>query len=112
ISNLGAQQLELFLDALVATVDVVDAVDQRLALGHQRGDHQAGGGAQVGGHHGGGLQLRHAGDDGGVALDQDLRTHAVHFVDVHEAVLEHRFHHGADAFGHGVHGDELRLHVG
>ena len=91
---------------------MVDAVDQGFALGHQRGDHQAGGGTQVGGHHRSALERRHAGDDGGVAFDQDLRAHAVHLVDVHEAVLEHRLDDGAGALGDGVEGNELGLHVG
>ncbi|MNF44971.1 hypothetical protein D3C84_260930 [compost metagenome] len=91
---------------------MVDAVDQGVALGHQAGDHQAGGGPQVGRHDWRALELRYAGDDGGVAFDQDLRAHAVHFIDVHEAVLEHGLDHRTGAFGHGVHGDELGLHVG
>ncbi|MNF83690.1 hypothetical protein D3C84_660170 [compost metagenome] len=34
------------------------------------------------------------------------------FVNVHEAVFEDRLDHGTGAFGNGVEGDELRLHVG
>src|SRR4051812_49033901 len=48
-----AERRELALEPLVAAVEVVDAVDDGLAFGHQAGDHQPGRGAQVGGHHGG-----------------------------------------------------------
>src|SRR5690606_896149 len=64
-ANLGTQQLELLFDALVAAVDVVDAVDQRIAVGNQRRQHQAGRGAQVGGHDRRTLETIHPGDDGG-----------------------------------------------
>jgi len=46
----GARQFPL--DALVAPVDVIDAVDDCFALGDQRGQHQRSAGAQVRGQHG------------------------------------------------------------
>src|SRR5690606_38157683 len=49
---------------------------------------------------------------GSIAYHQDLCAHAVHFINVHEAVLEHGLDHRTGAFGHGVHGNELGLHVG
>ena len=36
-ANLGADALELLFNALIAAIDVVDAVDHGLAVGHQRG---------------------------------------------------------------------------
>src|SRR5690606_8728091 len=65
----------------------------------------------VGGHYRGALERLDPSDDGGIAFDLDMRAHAVHFVDVHEAVLEDRLDHRASAFGNGVERDELRLHV-
>ena len=91
---------------------MVDAIDQGIAFGYQRRQHQAGGSTQVGGHYRGTLQRLDASDDGSVAFDLDLRAHAVHFVDVHEAVFEDRLDHCTSAFGNGVERDELRLHVG
>src|SRR3990167_1504902 len=111
-ADLGPEQLQLFLDALVTTVDVVDAVDQGIAFCYQGTDHQAGRSPQVGGHHWSAFELLDTGNDGGVALDQNLRAHAVHFIDVHETVFKHRLDHCASTFGNRVQGDELRLHVG
>ena len=42
---------------LVAAVDVVDAVEDGFAVGDEGGEDERGGGAQVGAHDGGGLQL-------------------------------------------------------
>ena len=39
----ATQCRELFLDIVVATVDVIDPVDQRIALGDKPGQYQAGG---------------------------------------------------------------------
>src|SRR6185295_5248865 len=43
----GPQRAKLGLERLVAPVEVVDPVDDGLAVGDQAGDHQAGRGAQV-----------------------------------------------------------------
>src|SRR5690606_21169186 len=111
-TDLRAQHLQFLFDALVATVYVVDAIDQGVALGDQRRNDQAGRSPQVGGHDRGTLEGLGAGDGGSVAFDLDLRAHAVHLVHVHEAVCEDRLDHRAGVFGNGVEGDELSLHVG
>src|SRR5678809_1048076 len=67
--DVRAKRRQLLLEALVAPVEVVDAVDHRVALRHQPGDDQAGRRAQVGGHHRGALQPLDAAHHGGVALD-------------------------------------------
>src|SRR5690606_13367577 len=46
-ANARTQQLQFFLDAFITTVDVVNAVDDRLVFRHQAGDDQARGGAQI-----------------------------------------------------------------
>src|SRR5262249_5819211 len=46
-----AQEAQPALDVLVAAIEVVDAVDHGFPIGHEAGDHEARGGAQVGGHH-------------------------------------------------------------
>ena len=91
---------------------MVDALDDGFAAGNQACNHEAGGGAQVGGHHGGAGEFFHAVDKGGVAFGGDVRAHAVEFGHVHEAVFKNGFHHFARTFGHGVHCHKLRLHVG
>src|SRR5574343_1401483 len=108
----GAKARQLFLDPLVTAVEVVNAVDQRFALGDQGGDDQRSRGAQVGGHHGGAFQAIDAADDDVVALDLDVGPEAHQFVDVHEAVFENRLADGRHAIGNAVEGHELRLHVG
>ncbi len=56
-ADLGAYAAELFFEALVATVHVVDAVEDAFAVGYQGGEDEGGGGAEVGAHDGGGLEL-------------------------------------------------------
>ena len=97
---------------LVAAIQMVNPVNDGFAIRHQAGNHQAGRGAQVGGHHRGARQARHAGDDGGVALGGDVGAHAVQLGHVHEAVFKNGFGDAAGPFGQGVQGHELRLHIG
>src|SRR5262245_17516162 len=47
-ADAGAEGLELAVDVLVAAVDLVDAADDRAALGAERGDDQRDPGADVG----------------------------------------------------------------
>src|SRR3989304_1184649 len=49
--NLGAERLELLFDALVSAVEVVNAIDDALPLGGERGEHQTGAGPEVRRHH-------------------------------------------------------------
>src|SRR5262249_32319611 len=79
---------ELLLDAFIAAVEMVDAVDAGLAVGDQTGDHQARGGTQVRRHDIRALKPRHAVDDRSVAGDLDIGAQTLHFERVHEAVLE------------------------
>src|SRR6185295_17794789 len=64
-----AEGPQLGLEGFVAAIEVVDAVDDGLAVSHQAGDDETRRSAQVGGHHGRALQLRHAAHDRAVALD-------------------------------------------
>src|SRR5438445_3224169 len=59
----GPQGLQLRLHPLVSPVDVVGAVDDRLALGREAGDDETGGGAQVAGHDRGPRQGRRSRHD-------------------------------------------------
>src|SRR6266508_2948921 len=49
--HLRSYPAQLLFNALIAAVDVVDAIDDGLVFGHQRGQHQRGRGAQVAGLH-------------------------------------------------------------
>jgi hypothetical protein len=111
-ADLGAYAAELLFKVLVATVEVVDAVEDGLAVGDEGGQDERGGGAEVGAHDGGGLELGFAADGGGTAGDGDVGAHADELLDVHEAVFEDVFGDGAGAFGLGAEGHELGLHVG
>src|SRR5262245_12583379 len=85
-----AELAEALLDVLVAAIEMVDAVDHRLPLGHEPRDYQARRGAQVGGHDVRAREAVHAADDRGVALDVDGGTQAAQLLHVHEPVLEDR----------------------
>src|SRR5450830_2178966 len=86
-ADLGTEHLQLLFDALITTVDVVDAVDQRVAFSGQGRNHQAGRSPQVGGHDRCAFQAVGTGNDGGVAFDLDLGAHAMQLVHVHETVF-------------------------
>src|ERR1035441_6065736 len=111
-SDLGAYGAEFFFEVLVAAVEVVDAVEDGLAVGDQGGEHERCGGAQVRAHDCGGLEWSASTDGGSAALHGDVRAHAVEFLHVHEAVLEDVFSDGGGAFGLGGERHVLRLHVG
>src|SRR6185312_628096 len=90
-TDVRAAGCELLLQSLEAAVEVVDAVDHRLAARRETCDHQAHRGAQVGRHHLGALQRRHAAHPRLAPLHDDVGAHASQFRRVHEAVLEDSF---------------------
>src|SRR5271155_1799734 len=108
----GAHGFQFFFDVLVASIQVIDAVDDGLAVGDQGGKHQRGGGAQVRGEYGRGAKRSSAAYDGAAAFDLDIGAHAHKFLRVHEAVLEDIL--GDDRRACGLRGERhvLRLHVG
>src|SRR6266480_6318131 len=75
----GAERGKLFLERLVAAVEVIDAIDDGLALCHQGGDDQARRGAQIGRHDGSALQPLDAFHHRRVALDRDLGPQPLQF---------------------------------
>src|SRR5439155_26476103 len=64
--------LELFLDALVAAINMIRPVDDRLPLGHQTRYDEAGGGTQIRGHSLGAGEGRPAMDHRRMAVDVDM----------------------------------------
>ena len=74
------QPRQLLLDVLVATIEVVDAVDDGFAVGDQPGQDQRRRSAQVGRHHRRAAELLDAADDRGVAFDADVGAQAQQLV--------------------------------
>src|SRR6056297_3280578 len=107
----GTQQLQFLFNTLVTAINMVNAVYDGIAVGHEAGNDQTGRGPEVRGHDRCTGKVVHTLDDGGITLERDVGTHADQLLQVHEPVLEHGLHDGACAFGHRVHGGELRLHV-
>ena len=61
---------------LVAAVNVIDAIDDGFSIGHQRGENERGGGAEITGQDGGGAQGSLAADYGATAFNLDVSAHA------------------------------------
>ena len=77
----------------------------------QPGEHQRGGGAQVGGRHRRPAQAAHPLHDGAGPLARDLRAHAPQLRHVHEPLRINLLGHHAHALAHGHHGHHLRLQI-
>src|SRR5579863_8253791 len=84
----GAAAAELFLDALETAIEMIDAVDDGLALGGERGDHQRHRGAQIGRHHRRAREALHALDRRLFAVERNTRAEPRQFLHVHESVFE------------------------
>ena len=103
---------ELFVDVLVAAVDVIEARDRGGAFGGESGEDESSGRTKIAGHHGGGGELFYAFDDRGAAIDIDVGAHTFHFRAVHEALREDGVLYDGNAGRGGEHGSHLRLHIG
>src|SRR5690348_662007 len=71
-ADLCAYAAEFFFEVLVAAVEVVDAVEDGLAVGYESREDQRRGGAEVGAHDGGGLERAFAADRGRATVDGDV----------------------------------------
>ena len=111
-ANLGSDAAQLFFDALVAAIHVIDAVEDGLAIGDQGGEDERGRSAQVGTHDGGRGETRRAAHGGGASIHLDVGAHADQFLHVHEAILEDVFADLAYAFSLRGKRHVLGLHVG
>src|SRR5215472_10319189 len=85
-SNARPNRRKLFFNALVATVDVVHAVDHGFAFCDEPGQNKRRAGAQVRGENVRAGELCGTVDHGAAAVDRDVRAHADHFAGVQEAV--------------------------
>src|SRR6185312_2093879 len=86
--DMGAAVPELLLDALEASVEVIDAADHGFALGGKPGDDQRDRSAQVRSHDLRTSQSLDAGHHGRVALEIDAGAEPRKLLHMHEAVLE------------------------
>src|SRR5436190_21427349 len=85
---MGAALAELLLDALEATIEMIDTADHGLPLRGKPGDDERHRGPQVRGHDLRTAQARDAGDKGSVALEIDAGAKTRELLHMHEAVLE------------------------
>src|SRR5579871_3290054 len=81
-----AATAQLDVELLIAAVEVVDAIDDGLAFGGKRRQHQAHRGTQIGCHHLCTLQLGTAAHHGGRALQRDVGAETRQFRHVHETI--------------------------
>ena len=88
---------ELADDILVAALDEVRVFNEGRAFGAHGGDDHGRARAQVTGPDLAAVQALHAVDDGGLALDLDVRAHAAELRGVAEAVVVHALGHEAGA---------------
>src|SRR5262249_61879904 len=83
----GAAGRELVLKPLEAAIEMIDAVDDGLALGRKRRNDERDRGTQIGGHDRRTLERAHALDGGALAVELDMRSEPHQLLHVHEAVL-------------------------
>ena len=110
-ANVGAEQPELGFDALVAAIDVVDAIDERRALRRSPASTNDADARRSVAMTGAPVEPLDPARDDGVALNRQVRAEPLQLEDVLEAVLEDRLGDRGRAFGDCVQGTELRLHV-
>src|ERR1700761_1217731 len=102
---------QFFLDPLVSAIDVVDAVEDRLAFGdHGRKDERSGS-AQVGAHYRRGRERRLAAYGCSTPIHLDVRPHAGELLDMHEAVLKYVLHYDGRSIRLRGQSHVLRLHI-
>src|SRR5215831_4509922 len=108
----GAAGRELVLEPLEAAVEMIDAVDDGLALGRKRRNDERDRGTQIGGHDRRALERAHALDGGALAVELDMRSEPHQLLHVHEAVLEDGLADARGSFGPRHQRHQLRLQVG
>src|SRR5579875_2300979 len=82
---------KLFLQPFEAAVEVIDPVDNGLALSRQGGDHERHGRPQVCRHDRGALEAINSFDGCGLAVEMNMGTEPYQLLDVHEAVFKYGF---------------------
>src|SRR4051812_20122252 len=77
--DVGAESRELFLNALEAAVEMIDAIDDRFTLRRQARDDQADRSPKIGRHDRRAVELFDAAHDRGLVVDRDVGAHAHEF---------------------------------
>src|ERR1700722_20449910 len=72
----GADAFQFLFDVFVASIDVIDAIDDGFAIRHERRKHKRCGSAQIRGEHGCRAERRFATDNGAPSFDFDAGAHA------------------------------------
>src|SRR5689334_21177306 len=92
---------ELFFELLVAAIEMVNAIDDGLALSREPRQHERDGCAEIGRHYRGAGEARHAAHHRRCAMDIDVGAHATELRYMHEAVLEDGLGDHRRPFGRG-----------
>src|SRR5690606_24240951 len=96
----------------VTAVDVVNRRHERLTLGTQPGQHEAGTRPDVGGHHGGAGEALATPDNGVMSVGAHVGPEPGELVDEHEARLVHVLGDHRSTVGNRVETDDHRLEIG
>ena len=107
-----AEPDKLLHNVLVAALDVLDLFDLRRPSGRERRNDHRRACTQVDRAHRRALEILDALDDRALALDRDLRAHALELLDIAEAVLPDVLVQDARALREREHRRDLRLHIG
>src|SRR5690348_4357913 len=89
--DVRAKLTQLFVEMLVAAVDVVNATNLRHSLRFQSGENERGRGAKIARHYRRPEKSFHSVDDGSGAFNLHLRAHALQFRNMHVTLRENVF---------------------
>ncbi|CFJ41463.1 Uncharacterised protein [Mycobacterium tuberculosis] len=94
-----AQRLKLFRKVDVASVDVMQGCNFRIAFRYQSGQDQSCTCAQICSGYLAASQLGSTLDDGATSLNLDIGVHPTELLDMHEAIFKNRLCHNACTLG-------------
>src|SRR6266478_319425 len=109
--NVRPHSAQLLHDSLVPAINVIHALNQRLATRYQPRQHQPRAGPQIRSLHDGSRECRWPPHCRCVSFDRNVRPHAHHFTRVQKAVLKDFLGNHRCAFRLRRQRHELRLHV-
>ncbi len=109
--NVGAEFGQSGVQGLIATIEMVQAGDDRLALGRESGQDQGGSGPQVGGANRGSRKHAGAADYGALSFQTHVGSETLKFCKVLETLREDRVDHAAGPGGQCEQGRPLGLKV-
>jgi len=98
-------------DGLVAAVNMIDAVDRRLAIGTKSGKHKRRRCTKVRCYHPRACELRRPINDRMIACDRDIGPHSNELRSVHKTIFEDRLFDMCGSLGLGHQSHILSLHI-